>query len=118
MRQLIYAFLLLCFLPLNALAGALDDATGTWKLDAAKTADPGVAVSSIQVDAQGKTLTLTSSKGPMPIAFVPGAESATSVDLKTEDGTVLRLEMHDKNAMSIGELKENNKVEDRLFFTR
>lgn len=118
MRRLIYAFFLVCFLPLNTLASVIDDANGIWKFDAVKTGDPSVAVSSMKVDAKGKTLTLVSDKGEMPIPFTPGAENASRVDLKTEDGTVLRLEMRGKNALSIGELKENNKVEDRLFFTR
>lgn len=118
MRRLIYAFFLVCFLPMNALAGVIDDASGTWKFDAVKTANSSVAVSSMNVNAKGKSLILVSDKGEMPIPFTPGAENGSRVDLKTEDGTVLRLEMQGKNALSIGELKEGNNVEDRLFFTR
>ena len=116
-------FFALC-LPLAAVAGVMDDAHGTWKLDAEKTAKAnGRPVTppfdAVVIDKADNSFimrdTASGQEGRMP--FTVQNPLATSAVLQITDGPAMRLEMKGKNEMTlIGQ--ENGRDQETLCFRR
>lgn len=111
-------------LPLAAMAGVMDDADGTWKLDAEKTAKAnGGPVTPpfdvVVIDKAGNSFTMrhTASGQEHPMPFTVQNPSAASAVLQITNGPAMRLEMKGKNEMCLIGL-ENGRDQEALCFTR
>lgn len=110
-------------LPLAAFAGVMDDAHGTWKLDAGKTAKAAdgskdVPFDTVVINKDRNTLTMRDSQSGQEgmMEFTVQAPSSTGADLQITGGPVLRLKMQGKKEMSLGQADGKNRKEV-LYFT-
>ena len=117
---LIFAFCL----PLAAMAGVMDDAHGTWKLDVEKTTkanggEVNAPFDVVIIDKASNTFIMkdTASGHEGPMRFTPQNPTATSVVLQITGGPAMRLEMKGKNEMSLIGLEDGRDLES-LCFTR